>query len=543
MLQGARPEDLDAALQERARTLALTVEAAGAVAELVCAPGSEASALAAALSGNVDAPLVRASLAGCRDEDDVLRAIGFALDLPLAGDAAAVGDTLRRLEAPLVVLEDVVGETLSAFHTLRAMALGARWVFVTQEPLGVGTAHEVDVEPGHRRPADPVVRGLLAARPGEEYLVARELTPHADGWLQLAWGATPRALVDHKDVLLVRFLTRFLPSPAERAVAAAAAVRMVAMAGQLPLARQLLEGARDPELGAREQALLDWAGGDVLSAYGLHADATTWYRDALDRFDGLEEHEAAASLLRRSAGRLASRGLRDESAERLRAARAKDRRASNLMGLSAGLRGSAEVALADNEALAADAIFEQAAEILEDFQSSDGDLERAALRVGQASLALARGDLRSASTLLDEARDLAPAVPLLQAAVARRRADVALRRGHHDSAMDLLARAIPLMQRCGHRASAAAAIRLRGDIAAARGSRIEAAEHYELAVVEAVRVGDLAGARRTLSHLLTLERSGTDSRRVEELLARIEDVDTELGDVRSRDAIRLADGL
>lgn len=209
------------------------------------------------------------------------------------------------------------------------------------------------------------------------------------------------------------------------------------------------------------------------------------------------------------------------------------------MGLAAGLRGSAEIALARNEALAADAIFEQSTEILEDFQSIEGDLERAALRVGQASLALARGDLRSATTRLDEARDLAPGVPVLQAAVARRKADVALRRGHHDSAMDLLARAIPLLQRCGHRASAAGAIRLRGDIAAARGRRLEAAEHYELAVVEAVRVGDLSGARRTLSHLLTLERSGTDTAHVEDLLSLIDDIDTELGDNRRRDAIRL----
>ncbi|HJN75240.1 MAG TPA: hypothetical protein QGF58_15030 [Myxococcota bacterium] len=539
MLPAARPEDLDGAHLEHAAELALALQASGAVVELVADSGVVASQLAAAAASHIDAPPVRASLAGCQDEHDVLRAIGFALDLPLPGDATAVGETLRRLGAPLVVLEDTVPEATVAFHTLRAMALGVRWLFTTAQPLGLGSAHPVEVVGRRGRSADPVVRGLLSAEPGEEYLVARSLCPHADGWLQLAWGATPRALVEHKDILLVRFLARHLPSPAERAVAAAAAVRMVAVSGQLPLARSLLDGARDPVLGSREQALLDWAGGDVLSAFGLHADATGWHRDAIDRFERLGEHELAAALLQGSGASLATRGLRDEAAERLRRARVHHRRAGTLMGLAAGLRGSAEIALARNEALAADAIFEQSTEILEDFQSIEGDLERAALRVGQASLALARGDLRSATTRLDEARDLAPGVPVLQAAVARRKADVALRRGHHDSAMDLLARAIPLLQRCGHRASAAGAIRLRGDIAAARGRRLEAAEHYELAVVEAVRVGDLSGARRTLSHLLTLERSGTDTAHVEDLLSLIDDIDTELGDNRRRDAIRL----
>lgn len=537
MLPLARPEDIDAEQTERAAELALALQASGAVVELIAPFGAAASALAAAAAARVDAPSVHCSAAGCRDEHDVLRAIGFALELALPGDATAVGQTLRRLGSALVVLTDADEAVLPAFHTLRAMALGVRWLVAAERPLALGSHHEVAAPPGRPRPADPVVRGLTSVPEGEAYLVARQLTAHADGWLQLAWGATPRALIEHKDILLVRFLARFLPSPAERAVAAAAAVRMVAMSGQLPLARRLLEDARDPVLGPREQALLDWAGGDVLSAYGLHADAAAWHRDAIDRFEQLEEHTLAAALLLRSAGRLSTRGLREEAAERLRRARALQRKAGERMGLAAGLRASAEIALAESEALAADAIFEQAEELLEEFGSADGDLERAALRVGQASLALARGDLRTATTLLDEAD--AARVPLLEAAVARRRADVALRRGHHDAAMDLLARAIPLLQRCGHRASAAAAIRLRGDVAAARGKRLEAAEHYELAVVEAVRVGDLGGARKSLSHLLTLERSGTDTNRVEELLQFIEDVDEELGDVRRRDAIRL----
>lgn len=537
MLLGARSEDLEGNHLGVVAELCLALQGSGAVAELVAPAGIQASAVAARTAEDLACTHVRTSAAGCHDEQDVLRAIGFALDLPLPGDATAVGETLRRLGTPLVVLEDASAAVLPAFHTLRAMALGARWLVTTEDPLGLGSAHAAPLVGGFPRHTDPAVRALLSE--DAEYLRARGLVPVAEPWLQLAWGATPRALMEHRDVLVVRFLARHLPTAPERAVAAAAAVRMVARSGQLPLARRLLDAARDPALPAREQALLDWAGGDVLGAYGLHADAATWHRDALDRFDKLGENELAAALLAGSASRLASRGYRQEAAERLRKARAHHRRAGALMGLAAGLRGSAEIALAENEALAADAVFDQAAEILDDFHGGEGDLERAALRVGQASLALARGDLGSASSKLDEARTLAPGVPVLEAAVARRKADVALRRGHHDAAMDLLARAIPLLQRCGHRAGAAGAIRLRGDVAAARGDRLEAADHYELAVVEAVRVGDLSGARRSLQHLLTLERSGTDTLRVDELLSYIDDIDEELGDLRRNDAIKL----
>ena len=38
---------------------------------------------------------------------------------------------------------------------------------------------------------------------------------------------------------------------------------------------------------------------------------------------------------------------------------------------------------------------------------------------------------------------------------------------------------------------------------------------------------------------MTLERSGTDTAHVEDLLSLIDDIDTELGDNRRRDAIRL----
>ena len=105
--------------------------------------------------------------------------------------------------------------------------------------------------------------------------------------------------------------------------------------------------------------------------------------------------------------------------------------------------------------------------------------------------------------------------------------------------MELLAEAIPQYQRSGHRDAAAAAIRLRGDVAAARGCLLQASEHYSLALAEAVRVGHLVGAQRVLEHLVVLERQGSDADRLEELLALREELDAELGHPGWHDGLRL----
>ncbi|MCP4804503.1 MAG: hypothetical protein GY913_20525 [Proteobacteria bacterium] len=509
----------------------------GAVAELIAPSGAARSGLGAEVAS--EAPVVlRMTLYGCRDEADVMRALGFALDLPLPGDVAAIGETLRALGTPLVVLDHAGPEVRSAFHTLRAMALSPRWLILTDELLGLGTPFHVDVA-GDAVPPESV-GGLLAKDLGTiGAAAAQRLVPFADSLLQLAWGGPLLAPLTHADVLLVLHLSRHLPEAEARAIASASAARIAAICGQLPQARSLLDNARDPALSARAQALLDWAGGDILADHGLLAEATLWHREALARFELLGETGLGSRLLVRSGTVLAQRGLRDEAERRLRRARSLQRRSGDLLGLAAGLRGTAEMTLAVGEILPAETILGQAAEVLDDQGSRAAPEEQAVLRVGQAGLAIARGDLGKAEQLLDEAQDRSSRRPLLLAAVARRRADVALRRGRHEQAMDLLAKAIPLLQRCGRRGAAAMAIRLRGDVAAAAGQRAEAAEHYQLAVAEAVRVGDLVAARKSLSHLLTLERTGTDTSRVEDLLAELADIDTELGAPELSDAVRL----
>jgi hypothetical protein len=493
-------------------------------------PGARRGSAAALSHGQLT---LGTALSGCRDEYDVVRALGFALDLPLPGDATAVAERLRQLGRPLVVLDAADGPEglLHALQTLRAMALGARWLLLSETSLGASA--ELPPE-GQGQREDPCPELVELDQRAPELLWSEGAV-----LLELAVGAPLREAPTHRDVLLLRSLARRHAAPSARAIAASAAARLTAGCGQLPLARALLEKARLLELGARELALLDWASGDILAAYGLLGEATRTHARALDRLKLIDEPALEAAMLRASADRLAVRGHRAEAAERLRRARSLQRRAGNLLGVAASLRRSADGALAAGELIEAQALYAQAAEILDDLPPPEGDLERAGLRLGEAGLAIVQGDLRAAESRLEEARVLGLGSPLVAAATDRRQADLLVRRGRHQEAMDLLAEAIPLLQRVGQREAAAAAIRLRGDVAAAAGDHDEAARHYQLAVVEAVKVGDLLGARRSLHHQLTLERTGSDSVRVEELLEQLDGLDTELGAPIRADELRL----
>ena len=535
-------------------------------------PGSGKSALGARLLARHAGPKLAVRLAGCHDAADVYRAVGSALGLALHGSPAAIREALARVPGTLVLLDEGANEAAVQAHSqLEGSTEGCRWVLTMSGDRGLQSPWTAQDEPDvsalpreaewlallpaglrlklalpkqvrlpHPNRAvlrSSAARALLRDRSPDPARVAVEVLPLALPLFDVTLGRAPRTGVGEADILLLRFLARHHPEAAQASRAAAAAARLVAAAGQLALARDLLERTDRPALALRDCALLDWAEGDVLLDSGLLIEATIRHREAVARFEQDRAYDLAATLMRRTADLLLARGLLDEAGRRYREARALHRRVDDVVGVAASLRGVGDLALASGEILNADTIYVQADEVLGD--TSEANLERANLRLGQATLAIVRGEVGPAETLLYEAEKLAGHLPLMAANLARRRADLALRRGRHEEAMELLAEAIPAYQRAGHREAAAASIRLRGDVAAARGQRLEASEHYSLALSEAVRVGDLTNASRVLEHLLVLERTGDDKDRVEELLALREELDAELGHPAWRDGLRL----
>ncbi len=537
---------------------------------LVGQPGSGRTLAAAAVVARHSGPVLGARLTGCVSAADTVRAVGDALAVAQPGETARVGLALAQLGEVLVVLDDAdSAEAAEAVETLSALAPRAWFLATATRPLNdaASLAPPPAFAPPPPDPADlaalpssvewlahlpagapvdqidalsesvrarihprrvalqpRVAVALRQQRPCSPELAARRCAHLGTRFLPLATGGEVRGAIAHEDVLLLRFLGQFLPDPVDASLNTVAAARLLARTGQPEEGLSMLAAFRDRvrRLGLREEALLLWAEGDVLLGAGLEGEARLCHNLALERLEDVRDPDLGGTLSRRRADHLLLRGHVLEAERHYKAARVLHRRAGDAVAVAATLRGVADVAVAAGEHVAAGTLYEQAAATLEGHPRAR--LELANLRLGQAALAIGRGELSEAERLLDEARQLGQGSELLQTLTLRRRAELLLRRGRHHEARQLLDTVAADLFRLGERAAAAATFRVQGDVEAAAGELADAAEHYCHALSEAARVGDLATANRTLEHLLALERTGGDVARVETLQGLLADV-------------------
>jgi tetratricopeptide (TPR) repeat protein len=509
-----------------------------------------------------DGPCLQVDVLGCQDPPDLVRATGLALGLPLPGVTRAVANALepgtlliwRNLHAEEARTAAEALASLSA--DLKIAALGGKPIDgvpssglppppqlappdpLTLFPAGVpGQAHADQSRLRHGAPRVALKLELLEGMPQHPnpQAAAEALFHRAGSLLHLALSEALPAGLEHADLLFLRGLCEHLAPGLARAQAAAAGARLVAAAGQLPVALELLAAAR-PGAGDEGFALLHWAEGDLLLRQGLGAAATGHHEAALHLL--LPDHPIwAATLLRRSADALAGLGEFDEAAARYRRARVLHRDAGDPLGVAATLRGAGDLAIQAGEVLSADALYEQAAAVMGGAQ--DAELGRANLCLGQAALATLRGETTGASLLLEQAEQQGRQRPVVQAGALRRRADIHLRGGKHEQAAKELEAAWALYLRAGEPHAAARCRRIQGDLAAVRGDLRAAAELYQQALTDSAQLGDLVGARQVLKHLLILERAGQDAERVEELLQQLAELDAELSSPDRKQAMRL----
>ncbi len=524
-------------------------------------PGSGRTRAAAAIAARHTGPSLGVRLSGCRNAADVTRALGYVLDVPLPGEAARVGAALGERGEVLVVLDEAdAPDTLDAIRICAAYAPRAIFLATGGRPLvpdadleppaewaspqisgaqvdalppsvevlahlpaglPVDTVQALPESARARTPADlmaiqpRVATEVRLHRPIPPERVARRVAHLANRFLPLATGGSC-APPTQAEILLLRLLAEHLSDTGDAALQVSALARVLAATGQPEEGLAALEAFRSlRRLPLREEALLLWAEGDVLLDTGLEGEARLCHGLAVERLGDVKDPDLAGTLLRRQADRVLTRGHLREAESLYTRARTLHRNSGDAVAVAATLRGVADVAVAAGEVVAAGALFDQAAATLEGRPRAR--LELANLRLGQAALAIARGELTEAERLLEEARHAGSGSPLTQALVRRRRAELLLRQGRQDEAWKLLEETSNTLFRLGERAAAAAAIRVQGDVSAAAGRRVEASKLYARALGEAARVGDLATTRRALTHLLALERTGTDVGRIEEL--------------------------
>lgn len=543
------PTDLPETLASRVAPLAEALTGGEGPITLLGSHPRDRLALAAAISKALGWPTIYARLAGSRSSADGLLLIGQAAGVPVPGSAVAVGAHLRLHPSTLIVLDDAdIPGCRALIEQLNGMVGGLGWICCAERVVVEGITEVLSEAPLPDLDDLPERAGALAllpaglpgdasipedllhpVRPGRQALrwdaalalrrsteptrVAERLLPLFEHVLPLAVGASLQSGVIVEDLLAVRWLGEVLADPDDAARATAAAGRLLTIWGQLGAARTVLEsGLRRNTLATPSaRATLRWAEADALLASGARASAMARYEEAAALLRSARDVELLAMMTRRWADALAARGLIEAASQGYREAQALYRQRGNEAGVAATIRGTADLAVSAGELMSAQSLYDQAAAV------AVPAVEVASRRIGQASLAMARGAPGRAAAMLLKAEDGDLDLPALKANLSRRHADLALRRGQYRQAREHTAEAIRAYARAGERSAIGHCTRLLGDIAAAEGRLSVASTHYQRTIALQVEVGDLVGLRRTLTHAEALESSADSPERAERL--------------------------
>jgi tetratricopeptide (TPR) repeat protein len=252
------------------------------------------------------------------------------------------------------------------------------------------------------------------------------------------------------------------------------------------------------------RALLRWAQAQIALDTGDLQTARRHFEEATAALRQERNLALLAATTRSWAEGLIARGELTVAAVHLRNARVLYRQLGDQDGVAATLRGAGDVAIASGETLSAGALLEQAE------AGSTTPIEQINLLISLATMAITGGNHPEASALLDRAAQGAAGVPQLQASVLRRRADMALRQGNHDQALQDTLQAREIYTRVGEVAAVARCSRLLGDIHGASGALEAAARCYEQAIHAQIQSGDRQGLGRSLTHAAALEEVSGD---------------------------------
>lgn len=481
-------------------------------------------------------------LDGCRTLADCILVLGTSMDLPVPGRLADVAAALGELNLRDIGIDartvsgDLPGPLCSAVSPLSPTT---RWWAAIHEPLPlanhVATTDDVEpvdtdtipatIEAGVWFPQSPRVRLNLPghlqrpdALPGALRVdVSAELKRHprrslgaiVDGLIgphsELFSIATetPHNPIAPADLFALRLLAENASDGNVACLAGAAAIRCRLTVGQpaeaLERAEQVL--VRTQRADPAHRALVVWAESVVLLQTGPLHRAQARFADAVALAESSRDKGLLATMNRRWADRLAARRLFRQASLRYRIALGLYRQRGDAEGIAATTRGAADVAVAADELLSAEALFEQA-----DANTTTAP-EHVNRLLGQLGLAIASRQWDRASKVRQRILRIGLATPVDQANFDRREADRALRSGDSVSAAAHLESARTRYQQAGERAAAAGCVRAQADAAALQGDIARAWDLYRAALEAHVTDGDWLGLARTLEHIAHLDRS------------------------------------
>jgi tetratricopeptide (TPR) repeat protein len=310
----------------------------------------------------------------------------------------------------------------------------------------------------------------------------------------------------------LRLIAEYATDDNVACLAAASAARIRLRYGQGTEALNRIDQAlaRTTRADPAHRALIVWAEavvqlhlGDISRAEARFAEATALVQVSRDL-------SLLATIHRRWGDALTSRSLLTRASKQYRVARGLYRQRGDGEGISAALRGTADIAVAAGELFSAEALYDQAE------MNTTTDEEQFNRQLGGIGLAISQRNWTRANKMLRRARNIGDPSSLTQANLNRREADAALRSGDAVSAQPTALASGKLFTDAGRPIASAASLRLQADAMAMQGELRHAFTLYSATIQAQSRAGDWTGLERTITRLVVLERSaGEESQAVE----------------------------
>jgi hypothetical protein len=489
-------------------------------------------------------------LDGCRTLADCTLVLGHALELALPGSSAAVATALsdRSLHHLVVDARTVDPELVGAFHSMvSGLSHKTLWWVAIHEPESLANhvatndpvpAIDEDlpapIEAGVWFPNSPRVRLSLPPQLSAPDAPNGCLRPDVIAQLRKHPRRSLNAVVDglilnHQDLFPaatemtlgpleptelfgLRLIAEYATDDNVACLAAASAARIRLRYGQGTEALNRIDQAlaRTTRADPAHRALIVWAEavvqlhlGDISRAEARFAEATALVQVSRDL--GL-----LATIHRRWGDALTSRSLLTRASKQYRVARGLYRQRGDGEGISAALRGTADIAVAAGELFSAEALYDQAE------MNTTTDEEQFNRQLGGIGLAISQRNWTRANKMLRRARNIGDPSSLTQANLNRREADAALRSGDAVSAQPTALASGKLFTDAGRPIASAASLRLQADAMAMQGELRHAFTLYSATIQAQSRAGDWTGLERTITRLVVLERSaGEESQAIE----------------------------
>jgi predicted negative regulator of RcsB-dependent stress response len=339
-----------------------------------------------------------------------------------------------------------------------------------------------------QRPSAETLREVVRDRLPELHRIAADVDP----------------FLSHADIVLLRTAAEQIQEPDLRALAGAAASRMMIRMFQAADALALTQVLLALHLPPTAKGLLRWVQGDAHIALGSEVEAQAAWRDAARALKAANRTDVAGALARAVASRLIARGNLDLLDPWMAAVQAVREGNADRSARADALRISGDIALASGDATSAQRAYTAAQTSLRGIQprfSID-----AIIGLSSAMAAIDSGELDGVDDRIQQIQSEVSGHPLLRAVCETLRGEIALRLGNADLALECAERAGERWRWTGSIHGLCVSYRILGDAKALQGRRDQAITQWRESIRLGVQTFNLPVVQAALNRIAAVER-------------------------------------